>query len=733
VPPFPNPPLAPLSIVAGQALKLNATGDGWVAFTPGEGGGVGEVLSLSYWDGTGQSAPFDVPCYGVPASYAVDDSLYVLGAVLTVGAGGITSGILLDADEDPIPDGWTFTATIFVIDGQIVDILAFSPFQNLASGGLLTWNAEGGAPAPVYIAGGIQTPGGIVAGGVVTPFFELDGVIFSVYAGDPNTHVTSASKGDVVVDTATPAVWQATVATSATSWVQLGGGGADLTVNSGALVSSGELPLQITKQPLVPPSGIIQPLPALIGFEFPGVALAYSSGLSGNNDTGFIAAGRDGNVWTPIAGVDNKGVVRWTLDGVPTFFAIAGSDTPYGICSGSDGNLYVVDLETTPPNVYQISTAGSLLNTFAITGAGQLSGICAGPDGNLWAADRDNALIWRITTAGVATSFALTAGRQPETICAGPDGNLWATGYPGYVWRITPAGSIAEHLIGFDHTLISICTGPDGNLYVTDQTSSAILQISTAGVLLNTFTLTGGALPEGICVGAGGDLWAPDISAHVLWKLTTEGVATSFALPSPGAGWICAAADGSLWLSTGDTSGSVIVTPFTVVMGGLKITGPVARGLPVVRAFPFAFDTADILTGAPLYTPTVGDVLLDAWIEVDTPWNGTTPLGDFSSFVGGNIGMLASIGPTACNMTVPDTAGITSFPGFLNNGTPGTSLLDALLNGGTAPTYGRDGVGKFTTAAPIKVCVSQDGTNTGSDPGSTQGAAVLYVVTVTPA
>jgi hypothetical protein len=40
---------------------------------------------------------------------------------------------------------------------------------------------------------------------------------------------------------------------------------------------------------------------------------------------------------------------------------------------------------------------------------------------------------------------------------------------------------------------------------------------------------------------------------------------------------------------------------------------------------------------------------------------------------------------------------------------------------------------KFTAADPIKVCVSQDGTNTGADPASTQGAGVLYLVTATPA
>ena len=36
---LPNPPLAPDDIQPGQALQVDADGDGWEAFTPGSGGG----------------------------------------------------------------------------------------------------------------------------------------------------------------------------------------------------------------------------------------------------------------------------------------------------------------------------------------------------------------------------------------------------------------------------------------------------------------------------------------------------------------------------------------------------------------------------------------------------------------------------------------------------------------------------------------------------------------------
>jgi hypothetical protein len=37
-----------------------------------------------------------------------------------------------------------------------------------------------------------------------------------------------------------------------------------------------------------------------------------------------------------------------------------------------------------------------------------------------------------------------------------------------------------------------------------------------------------------------------------------------------------------------------------------------------------------------VYTPTIGDVLFDAWIEVRTPWDGTTPLCDYGVFTSGD-------------------------------------------------------------------------------------------------
>jgi hypothetical protein len=168
--------------------------------------------------------------------------------------------------------------------------------------------------------------------------------------------------------------------------------------------------------------------------------------------------------------------------------------------------------------------------------------------------------------------------------------------------------------------------------------------------------------------------------------------------------------------------------------------------VPVVRKFPFAFDTPNLLTGAAVYTPTIGDILMDAWIQINTPWDGTTPCGDIGSFASGNFGLWGfGIGPL--DMTGQDF----TFDGLqVGNGnvtpqvTPTRGMWSDLLTaanteGSVQPGQTVNYVGPirflpgiFVNADPIKVVVSQDGTTIGASPGPTQGAAVLYLVTVTP-
>lgn len=172
------------------------------------------------------------------------------------------------------------------------------------------------------------------------------------------------------------------------------------------------------------------------------------------------------------------------------------------------------------------------------------------------------------------------------------------------------------------------------------------------------------------------------------------------------------------------------------------------------RSFPITFDTPDLLAGADIWTPAAGDVLLDAWLKIDTAWDGTTPQGDLilgGTAGGQTLGMWhALVGQalpmTAADLTIGSSADYFVGPSLSRLSDAAalaypTSDFDGLyVVSGASVTFTSNPVtsgnrylpGEFTAATPVKFVVSTTGATTGSDPGSTQGSAVLYLVTVTP-
>jgi virginiamycin B lyase len=539
---------------------------------------VGQVLSLSYWDGSGESAPFPVPCFGVPNGYSGGTAS--LGAQLIIGAGGITSGVLLDTDGSPLPDGFSFPASIFVEGGVIYDIIAINPYNAELVGGIVVWGDTGDRPIQLIIPGGINTPGTINAGAVVTNGFQVNGVNVFAYGGDPNTHVASITEGDLVFDTGTPAIWQATAASSSTDWVQIGsGGGAELTVNSGPVVDSGLLPLQITTQPLVPPSGIIQPLPPLFGFMFPGTVLSYA--LTGSAAP-WLCAGRDGNLWVADA---NAQIWKVTTAGVATAFSLGA--TPYQICSGSDGNLYVTDQDyPSGPVMWQVppsDPAGAI--SFQLPTGYSVANVCAGPDGNLYVALQNLSsgpgVVAQVTTGGTVTPFTIGETSIPYGLCAGPDGNVYVVDNTGFLWQLTTEG-VATQIATIVGNITEICTGPDGNLWVSDATNSRVYKVTPGGTVIPV-ALPDTASPAGIAVGGGGDIWVTDSHLGAVYKITTEGVVSAFSGVGSAPQGIAVGADGSLWICD-QTLAVVLAMPFTVQMGQLILTALAGSDPAVVGA-----------------------------------------------------------------------------------------------------------------------------------------------------
>jgi hypothetical protein len=222
--------------ITGTSVQSVATGGG------GGGGGVGQTLMLSY-NGAG---PFSVPVSSLPADWSGDGTGTFL-AQLTTGD-DLISG-LNDLNGDPIPDGWTFPALIFVEESTIFDLVMMNDY--LLGDGIVWYGSEGGAPlgaltmsdgdGPVlqsYLPNTAaelrsvntameavdDTAGSTGAGGFFQFFSDNGSTCIFISDGSPVGVITPREVGDICVDNSTPAIWQAT-GTGNTDWVQVGSGG----------------------------------------------------------------------------------------------------------------------------------------------------------------------------------------------------------------------------------------------------------------------------------------------------------------------------------------------------------------------------------------------------------------------------------------------------------------------------------------------------------------------------
>ena len=163
--------------------------------------------------------------------------------------------------------------------------------------------------------------------------------------------------------------------------------------------------------------------------------------------------------------------------------------------------------------------------------------------------------------------------------------------------------------------------------------------------------------------------------------------------------------------------------------------GAPSAGSPVIRGpFAFAYDTPNINNGVPFYTPTVGEILVEMWVEVITAFDGTTPKADISQFTGTS----SPYGLWGWN-TIPFLLD-TTIDSIDSGGGP---LVGAAPTGGGGTVHGvplsqsysahqRYAPARFVSADPLLLVVSQDGLKGGAAIGGSQGSGNVYLITGTP-
>ncbi len=200
---------------------------------------------------------------------------------------------------------------------------------------------------------------------------------------------------------------------------------------------------------------------------------------------------------------------------------------PSGIAADGSGNVYVADLANTTIRKIVVATgvvttvagrAGSAGNTDGTGSAARFdipSGLAVDASGNVFVADSGNAVIRKVTPAGVVSTFAGSADKR---------GNVDGTGSEA---RFSDPRAVAIDLAG--------------NLYVADEGNHNIRKISPQGAVT---TLAGGGTPgsndgtgtaarfqypSGIAVDTAGILYVADTDNGSIRRVTPAGVVTTLA------------------------------------------------------------------------------------------------------------------------------------------------------------------------------------------------------------
>lgn len=164
--------------------------------------------------------------------------------------------------------------------------------------------------------------------------------------------------------------------------------------------------------------------------------------------------------------------------------------------------------------------------------------------------------------------------------------------------------------------------------------------------------------------------------------------------------------------TTGDAGKVVTVND---AEDGYELDAPSGGSEPLLHvAFPFSFDTPGLSDGIEVtgWTPAIGDVVLNGWVSISEVWDGTTPTGDISIVDGGS--WFASYANAPLDMTQADSDA--------HDG------LDHVANV-TMGEYFWDNAFNVNTEAPLKLWVSQDGSQGGTAvDDATQGQAVLHLL-----
>jgi virginiamycin B lyase len=315
---------------------------------------------------------------------------------------------------------------------------------------------------------------------------------------------------------------------------------------------------------------------AITGTPFPSPSLAptFPAGVvieypvpSANATPFGITSGSDGNLWFTELSTNNIG--RITPSGAIVEFPIPTANSgPLDISAGS-GNSNLWFDEDSASKIGSITTSGAFAEFVTPTANAGPAGLAPDTLGNLWFAEFNVGRIAKITTGGVITEYPISySSSEPDSVAVTPDNTVWyldffnnAVGHltfpggtPTFIeYPIPTAGNGPEDII----------VGPDHNLWFTEFGNLSVGQTSRIG----EFNVSGGTITEflvptqsivagafGLAVGSDHNIWFAENIAGQIARLKLSGpTITEWGVPNPGttAIHVTNGPDNALWFTDG--------------------------------------------------------------------------------------------------------------------------------------------------------------------------------------